>query len=93
MASAGRILIVPKGNWDSGTEYEMLDLVFHNDASWIATKPSIDIAPGDGVDEWQKMCSNIGMDALRENFTILDDKINQLTEKLEELEGKVNEHI
>lgn len=93
MASAGRILIIPKGNWGSEIEYEMLDLVYHNDASWIATKPSIGVAPGDGVDEWQKMCSCIGMDVLREDFTILNNTIAQLTEKLEELEGKVNEHI
>ena len=38
MASAGRILIMPKGNWNAETEYEMLDLVFYNGTSWLAKK-------------------------------------------------------
>ena len=38
MSSAGRILIMPKGDWKAETEYEMLDLVGHNGKVWLAKK-------------------------------------------------------
>ena len=54
MASAGRILIMPKGNYDSSVTYEMLDLVKHNGTSWIAKKTSVGIEPSDANTEyWQ----------------------------------------
>lgn len=53
MASAGRILIKPRGNWKSETEYEMLDLVFHNGTSWLAKDDSIGIEPEMNSDKWQ----------------------------------------
>lgn len=56
MASAGRILIMPKGDYNSGTTYEMLDLVNHNGKSWLAKKTSVGIEPSDANSEyWQNM--------------------------------------
>lgn len=56
MASAGRILILPKGNYDAETEYEMLDLVKHNGTSWLAKKTSVGIEPSEANAEyWQDM--------------------------------------
>ncbi len=56
MASAGRILIMPKGEWNTETEYEMLDLVNHNGTSWLAKKVSVNIEPSDANSEyWQNM--------------------------------------
>lgn len=43
MTTAGRILIIPKGDYDSTKTYEMLDLVKHNGTSWLAKK---DVAVG-----------------------------------------------
>ena len=48
MANAGRILIMPKGNYDANVTYEMLDLVNHNGVSWLAKKTVTGIAPSDG---------------------------------------------
>ena len=45
MASAGRILIMPKGEWDAGREYEMLDLVGCDNHAWICKKPCVGIKP------------------------------------------------
>ena len=45
MASAGRILIMPKGNYDSSVTYEMLDLVGHNGKVWLAKKTTKGIEP------------------------------------------------
>lgn len=56
MTTAGRILIMPKGDYDSNTRYEMLDLVYHSGTSWLAKKESTGIAPSDANSEyWQKM--------------------------------------
>ena len=56
MASAGRILIIPKGNYDSSATYEMLDLVNYNGTSWLAKKTVIGIEPSDANSEyWHKM--------------------------------------
>ena len=52
MANAGRILIMPKGNYDASKTYEMLDLVYYNGASWLAKKTVTGIAPSEG-EYWQ----------------------------------------
>ena len=38
MTSAGKILIMPKGDYDSTRTYQILDLVKHGGTSWIAKK-------------------------------------------------------
>ena len=52
MASAGRILIMPKGNYDSSATYEMLDLVNHNGASWLAKKTATGLEPSNANSEY-----------------------------------------
>lgn len=59
MTSAGRILIIPKGNYDSSVTYEMLDLVKHNGKSWLAKKTSVGIEPSESnADYWHKFLDN-----------------------------------
>ena len=56
MASAGRILIMPKGNYDSSATYEMLDLVHYNGTSWLAKKTAKGIEPSAANSEyWHSM--------------------------------------
>lgn len=56
MAIAGRILIMPKGDWNSETTYEMLDLVRHNGTSWLAKSESIAVEPTEANSAyWQNM--------------------------------------
>lgn len=56
MASAGRILIMPKGNYDSSATYEMLDMVQHNGTSWVAKKTAKGIEPSAANSEhWHSM--------------------------------------
>ena len=52
MASAGRILIMPKGNYDSSATYEKLDMVRYNGTSWLAKKTSVGIEPSDANSEY-----------------------------------------
>ena len=56
MPTAGRILIILKGDWNSDTQYEMLDLVKHNGTSWLAKKESIGIEPSnENAEYWQNV--------------------------------------
>jgi hypothetical protein len=52
MATAGRILIMPKGAWNESVSYENLDLVSHNSRAWIAKKTSVGIEPSDANAEY-----------------------------------------
>jgi hypothetical protein len=63
MASAGRILIIPKGSWDEQAEYTSLDLVNHNGASWIAKKTASGIEPSEANNEWWQKIADIGFKA------------------------------
>lgn len=56
MTSAGKILIMPKGNYSSTASYEMLDLVLHNGTSWLAKKSCKGVEPSSANSEyWQCM--------------------------------------
>lgn len=56
MASAGRILIMPKGTYNASTTYKMLDMVYHNGTSWLAKKTATGIEPSDANSEyWHSM--------------------------------------
>ena len=54
MAIAGRVAIVPKGEWDSSISYEKLDVVSYNNALYMAKKPSVGQVPADG--EYWMLC-------------------------------------
>jgi hypothetical protein len=52
MATAGKILILPRGEWNANETYEMLDLVNHNGSSWLSKSHSIGIAPSDEASDY-----------------------------------------
>jgi len=55
LADAGRILIMPKGDYSPSVSYEMLDLVSHNNITWLAKKDVIGIEPSTANSEhWFK---------------------------------------
>lgn len=45
MADAGRILIIPRGDYSANSTYEKLDLVKHKGTSWLAKKDVVGIEP------------------------------------------------
>ena len=64
MATAGRILIMPKGAWAAETTYENLDMVAHSGRAWLAKKASVGIEPSDANAEyWHDF---LGMDVFTE---------------------------
>lgn len=55
MANAGRILIIPRGEYNEETTYEMLDLVLYKGISWLAKTSVAGIEPNDDNSEyWYK---------------------------------------
>lgn len=70
MASAGRILIIPKGEWKSDVTYGMLDLVYHNGIAWLAKESVVGIEPSDTAEEWHKV---VDVDE------IVDKKLSDMT--------------
>lgn len=45
MINAGRVLIIPKGEWTNLENYEMLDLVSEGDKAYIARQASVGVRP------------------------------------------------
>lgn len=54
MATAGRILIMPRGAYSSTTVYAPLDLVLHNGESWLCKKDSRGVEPSDNNEYWYR---------------------------------------
>ena len=76
MASAGRVLILPKGDYDSTKEYEMLDLVFHGGTSWLAKKSSVGVEPSDANNEyWFKMCQSVDLSEIIMRIAALESQM------------------
>ena len=72
MASAGRILIMPKGDYNAETDYEMLDLVNYNGKTWLAKKAVSKIEPSSANSEYWQDMFDIG--------AVVDAKISSLSE-------------
>jgi hypothetical protein len=54
MADAGRILIIPRGDYDANSTYDKLDLVKYKGTSWLAKKNATGVEPVEG-EYWQNM--------------------------------------
>lgn len=53
-ASAGRVLLIPKGDWNSEATYTGLDWVRHNGAAWVCKNTCTGIEPTEeNSDNWQ----------------------------------------
>lgn len=78
MAIAGRVAIVPKGNWSDIIQYEKLDLVYHLGSSYLAKQRSIGIDPTN-EDFWMLIVTGTS-----------DEQINILADQLEALDLEVD---
>lgn len=58
MVSAGRILILPQGDWNNTTMYNMLDLVSYNGITWLCKRQCVGITPSvEQAEYWQQFGS------------------------------------
>ena len=77
MASAGRILIMPKGTWNAEVEYEMLDLVFNGGASWLAKKTVVGVEPTEAnTEHWMKMCEGADLTEIYNRLSALETALS-----------------
>ena len=52
--SAGRVLLIPKGDWNAETTYTGLDWVRHNGAAWVCKNTCTNVEPTEAnSDNWQ----------------------------------------
>ena len=58
MADAGKVGLVPKGDWSTGTAYEALDIVRYDNKCWISKKTSTGVTPAAG-DYWMLAVENV----------------------------------
>lgn len=58
MANAGRVAIVPKGEYNSATAYKRLDLVRYNNAVYVAKKANTGVSPTN-TDTWMLCIQNV----------------------------------
>lgn len=55
-ASAGRVLLISKGDWNAQTTYTGLDMVRHNGATWVCKNTCTNIEPTEkNSANWQLM--------------------------------------
>jgi hypothetical protein len=59
MAIAGKVAITPKGEWNANTAYTKLDLVFYENASYVAIQPSTGVEPTN-ESYWMLMVQSAG---------------------------------
>ena len=58
MATAGRVLIIPRGDYSETYTYEMLDMVNYKGGTWLAKQTSLGAVPSEGSELWFKMFDN-----------------------------------
>ena len=59
MKNVGRVLILPKGEFDESVTYEILDLIYYQGDSWLCKKTVVGIAPADGSEYWQRVTGSM----------------------------------
>ena len=58
MAVAGKVACTPKGEWVSGTSYEILDIVTHENASWLSKAGSNSQEPTSEATNWIRLAKD-----------------------------------
>ena len=88
-ASAGRVLIIPKGDWNAETTYTGLDMVRHNGASWICKNTCTNIEPTEANSANWQMMSRDGND-ITVDSEVSDESTNPVQNKV--IKKYVDEH-
>ena len=88
MINAGRVLIIPKGDYDPAVTYEMLDLVTYNGMSYIAKGTTVNNPPTNTT-YWQSMSGD--STSIISNFAPLETT-NSSTHEYEVGEYLVDQH-
>ena len=57
--NAGRVAMVPKGEWSASTAYVRLDVVYYNGSSYVAIQDSTGQNPSTATTYWQLLASGV----------------------------------
>ena len=80
-ASAGRVLLIPKGDWNANTTYTGLDWVRHNGAAWVCKNTCTNIEPTlENTNYWQ-LISKDG-DSVTADTAMSDSSTNTVQNKV-----------
>ena len=80
-ASAGRVLLIPKGDWNANTTYTGLDWVRHNGAAWVCKNTCTNIEPTlENADNWQMMARD--GDGVTADTALSDTSTNAVQNKV-----------
>ena len=80
-ASAGRVLLIPKGDWNANTTYTGLDWVRHNGAAWVCKNTCTNIEPtSENTNYWQ-LISKDG-DSVTVDAAMSDSSTNAVQNKV-----------
>lgn len=70
MASAGRVLLISKGAWVSGTPYDPMDFVYYGGNSYVCkVSVSGSTTPDSDTTHWQVMASGFDPDLITQTIT------------------------
>ena len=59
MAVIGRVLLIPKGDYNASATYNNLDWVRYNGCAWVCKRDNTSgVAPAEGVPEWQVLAKD-----------------------------------
>lgn len=76
MATAGRVLLMSKGAWASGTSYSPMDYVYYGGNSYVCkSATSGTTTPDNDTTHWQLMASGFDMDMITQTITNEQNKI------------------
>nr|DAP38954.1 MAG TPA: hypothetical protein [Bacteriophage sp.] len=96
MADAGRIVIIPKGEYKNNVTYERLDAVLYNGKGYIALKTVTGVTPVADGENWQIYVDNVNIDVdnLKPNFEISSERKNIFSgETLSAILGKIKKYF
>ena len=80
-ASAGRILLIPKGDWNANTTYTGLDWVRHNGAAWVCKNTCTNIEPTYANTNYWQLISKDG-DSVTADTAMSDSSTNAVQNKV-----------
>ena len=79
--SAGRVLLIPKGDWNADTTYTGLDWVRHNGAAWVCKNTCTNVEPTEAnADNWQMMARD--GDSVTADTAMSDTSTNAVQNKV-----------
>ena len=80
-ASAGRVLLISKGDWNSSTTYAGLDMVRHNGATWVCKNTCTNVEPTEAnTNNWQMMAKD--GDSVTSDTVMSDSSTNAVQNKV-----------